>query len=66
VGQRLRDLRTEHGWSLAEVSQRSGLSVSFLSSVERGTSSISVGNLFKLADAYGTTVPGLGPRATGP
>jgi len=67
VGQRLRDLRTERGWSLAEVAQRSGLSVSFLSSVERGTSSISVGNLFKLADAYGTTVPGLGAeRPRGP
>ena len=66
VGPRLRELRTERGWSLAEVAKRSGLSVSFLSSVERGTSSISVGNLFKLADAYGTTVPGLGagrPRA---
>jgi len=67
VGQRLRDLRTERGWSLAEVAKRSGLSVSFLSSVERGTSSISVGNLFKLADAYGTTVPGLGAgRQRGP
>ena len=67
VGQRLRDLRTDRGWSLAEVAQRSGLSVSFLSSVERGTSSISVGNLFKLADAYGTTVPGLGSeRRPGP
>lgn len=67
VGQRLRHLRTEHGWSLAEVAQQSGLSVSFLSSVERGTSSISVGNLFKLADAYGTTVPGLGAeRPRGP
>ena len=67
VGPRLRELRTERGWSLAEVAKRSGLSVSFLSSVERGTSSISVGNLFKLADAYGTTVPGLGadrPRAS--
>ena len=67
VGGRLRELRAERGWSLAEVSHRSGLSVSFLSSVERGTSSISVGNLFKLADAYGTTVPGLGPdRPPGP
>jgi DNA-binding transcriptional MerR regulator/quercetin dioxygenase-like cupin family protein len=60
LGRRLRTLRIELGWSLAQVAERSGLSISFLSSVERGVSSISVGNLFKLADAYGTTVPGLG------
>jgi mannose-6-phosphate isomerase-like protein (cupin superfamily) len=50
------------GLSLSEVAERSGLSTSFLSAVERGQSSISLGNLFKLADAYGTTVPGLNPE----
>lgn len=64
LGQRLRTLRTDRGWSLAHVAERSGLSISFLSSVERGTSSISVGNLFKVADAYGTTVPRLGADPT--
>jgi len=61
LGRRLRALRTERGLSLAAVAERSGLSISFLSAVERSQSSISVGNLFKLADAYGTTVPGLNP-----
>ena len=61
LGARLRALRTERGWSLAAVARKSGLSTSFLSAVERGQSSIAVGNLFKLADAYGTTVPGLSP-----
>lgn len=60
LGRRLRALRTERKLSLAAVSAQVGLSVSFLSAVELGQSSISVGNLFKLADAYGTTVPGLG------
>lgn len=59
LGARLRALRAERRWSLAEVGEKSGLSISFLSAVERGQSSISVGSLFKLADAYGTTVPGL-------
>ncbi len=63
LGRRLRAIRTAHGLSLAAVADKSGLSVSFLSAVERGQSSISVGNLFKLADAYGTTVPGLSPEA---
>lgn len=61
LGRRLRALRTERRMSLATVAELTGLSVSFLSAVELGQSSISVGNLFKLADAYGTTVPGLGP-----
>lgn len=59
IGPRLRAMRTARGWSLAEVAAKAALSVSFLSAVERGLSSISVGNLFKLADAFGTTVPGL-------
>ena len=60
MGHRLRALRTARGLSLAAVAEQSGLSTSFLSAVERGQSSISVANLFKLADAYGTTVPALG------
>lgn len=59
LGRRLRALRNARGLSLSAVAEKVGLSVSFLSAVELGQSSISVGNLFKLADAYGTTVPGL-------
>lgn len=62
LGSRLRALRIRQGLSLATVAERTGLSTSFLSAVERGQSSISLGNLFKLADAYGTTVPGLHPE----
>jgi DNA-binding transcriptional MerR regulator len=61
LGQRLRALRAAQGLSLATVAARVGLSIFFLSAVERGLANISVGSLFKLADAYGTTVPGLGP-----
>ncbi len=60
MGRRLRALRTARGLSLAAVAEQSGLSTSFLSAVERGQSNMSVANLFKLADAYGTTVPALG------
>jgi hypothetical protein len=61
VGLHLRSLRTRQRLSLADVAERTGLSISFLSAVERGQASISLGNRFKLADAYGTTVPGLNP-----
>ena len=64
-GLHLRTLRTRQKLSLATVAQRTGLSTSFLSAVERGQASISLANLFKLADAYGTTVPGLNPAYQG-
>lgn len=59
LGQHLRAVRINLGLSLAAAAERCGLSISFLSAVERGQASISLANLFKLADAYGTTVPGL-------
>ncbi len=59
LGQRLRAVRLGQGLSLATAAGRTGLSISFLSAVERGQASISLGNLFKLADTFGTTVPGL-------
>jgi len=65
LGPRLRALRAARGWSLAAVAAKSGLSISFLSAVERGQANPSVGNLFKLADAYGTTVPGLNAPTPG-
>ena len=58
-GPRLRAARRAQGLSLATVARHTGLSTSFLSAVERGQASISLGNLFKLADVYGTTVPAL-------
>lgn len=65
IGARLRAMRGERGWSLAAVAARCGLSVSFLSAVERDQANPSVGTLFKLADAYGTTVPGLSSPISG-
>lgn len=65
LGARLRATRTTRGWSLATAAERAELSVSFLSAVERGQANPSVGTLFKLADAYGTTVPALGAARPG-
>jgi transcriptional regulator with XRE-family HTH domain len=52
----LRRLRTAHGLSLREASDRSGLSISFLSALERGVSGASVATLQRLTTAYGTTL----------
>lgn len=52
LGLRLRELRIARGMTLEEVAAGTGLSVSFLSLVERDKASISVDNLEKIADFF--------------
>lgn len=58
-GRLLRGLRERRGLSLREAAERSGLSLSFISSVERGVSGASVATLQRLTATYGTTLAGL-------
>ena len=51
VGRTIRKLRQERGWTLEELSKRCGLSVGFLSQVERGLSSLSVASLRTVCEA---------------
>jgi len=51
VGRTIRKLRQDRDWTLEELSTRSGLSVGFLSQVERGLSSLSVASLKTVCDA---------------
>ena len=55
-GQRVRWLRGEHGLTQEQLAERAGLSVDFLSLIERGRSSPSFENLAELADALETSV----------
>jgi DNA-binding transcriptional MerR regulator/mannose-6-phosphate isomerase-like protein (cupin superfamily) len=52
VGPRLRRLRLQQGYSLARVAQSAGVSVGFLSALERGQMSASVATLRRLARFY--------------
>jgi transcriptional regulator with XRE-family HTH domain len=52
VGEVLRGMRLRRGMSLKDVASGSGLSVSFLSAVERGQSDISLGRLNRLAQVF--------------
>lgn len=52
----LRERRVGRGLSLREASRRTGLSVSFLSALERGVSGASVATLQRVTAAYGTTM----------
>lgn len=49
---RLRALRRQHRLSLEQLAQRSGLTKSYLSKVERGISEPSISTVLKLAQAY--------------
>ena len=56
MGGHLRQLRTKHGLSLAQVAKAVGVSVGFLSALERSHMSASVGTLRKLARFYKTNI----------
>jgi transcriptional regulator with XRE-family HTH domain len=56
AGERLREARVERGLSLRALGERTGFSASFLSQVERGTSSPSLASLEKIAAALDLTV----------
>ena len=53
LGTKLRALRSDRGNSIAEVSDATGISASFLSLVENGRSDIAIGRLMRLIDFYG-------------
>jgi DNA-binding transcriptional MerR regulator len=55
-GRPIRRLREQHGLSLRQASERTGLSISFLSALERGVTGASVATLQRLTAAYGTTM----------
>jgi DNA-binding transcriptional MerR regulator/mannose-6-phosphate isomerase-like protein (cupin superfamily) len=56
IGSRLRRLRRERRHSLAQVARAAGISVGFLSALERGQMSASVGTLRRLANFYGLNI----------
>ena len=55
-GQRFRRLRTRRGLSLAQVARATGVSIGFLSSLERGQMRSSVATLRRIARYYGTNI----------
>ncbi len=56
IGVEIRRLRQEQGLSLRDLSARSGLSIGFLSLVERGRSSLALTSLYAVAKALGSDV----------
>jgi DNA-binding NtrC family response regulator len=53
LGRQIRSARTQRGWTLKELSEASGMSVSQLSSIERGSHLPSIESLVGIAGALG-------------
>jgi len=55
VGRRIRELRNQRRLTLADLAGRTGLSLAFLSRLERGAATMTIGNLVRITAAL--TVP---------
>ena len=56
VCKKIKDLRNSKNLTLKDLSEKTGLSISFLSQVERGSSSLAITSLKKIADALETPI----------
>lgn len=56
LGERLRSLRLSHGWPLHQVAEAVGISVPYLSELERGNANGSLDTLARIAYSYDLTL----------
>lgn len=56
IGKRVRNLRTDRGWSQEELADRSGVNRSYMSRVELGKSDVSLSVLHKIARTLGISL----------
>jgi transcriptional regulator with XRE-family HTH domain len=53
LGELIRRLREQRGWSQEELANATGFGRSFTSSIERGTKDVRISTLVKLANIFG-------------
>ncbi|ALC91463.1 DNA-binding protein [Bacillus sp. FJAT-18017] len=56
IYKKIKDLRQQRGLTLKDMSERTELSISFLSQVERGATSLAITSLKKIADALNVRI----------
>lgn len=56
VGQNIRTLRIQSGWSLRIAADRLGISTSALSKIETGNTDVNLSRLEQIANVYGVTL----------
>ncbi len=59
IGRRVSTARTELGWTLDQLADRSGVSRRMVVNVEQGTTNPSIATLLRLSDALGIGLPAL-------
>ena len=59
LGKRIRQLRTEKGWSQERLAEESGMHRTYMWGIEQGMRNPSVRHLIRLADALDIPVKGL-------
>ena len=59
VGESMRRMRQEHGWTQAELAERAGLSANYVARLERGELGPSLFVAFRIAEALETQVESL-------
>lgn len=59
VGQRIKELREQHGWTQFELGSASGIQPSAISRWEQGKTRPSIDSAMKIADALGITLDDL-------
>ena len=56
LGERVRAIRKARGWTIAELAERTGLAISTISKMERGTISLTYDRFMRLAQGLGLDV----------
>ena len=56
LGQRVRALRTQRGWTMRELAERAGISRATLQKIEKGDLSVAIGLVFEVAALVGVTL----------
>jgi len=59
LGQRIRELRTKHGYSQEAFADKCGVHRTFMGTIERGESNLSFQNIAKVATTLGITLSSL-------
>lgn len=59
IGGNIQTRRNQLGWTLAELSKRSGISAGMLSDIENGRKNPTIRSVSQIADALGTTISDL-------
>src|SRR5215469_11854990 len=59
IGGRVQQRRTERGWTLDQLAERSGVSRRMLVNVEQGSANPSIATLLRIGDALGIGLPNL-------